>query len=174
MYILICGFPPFYSTHGQPISPGMKRRIRSGQYEFPKPEWSKVSSDCKDLIKGCLKTNPAERLSINQVIESKWISQYNTVPPTPLLTSDVLKEENEQWPDVQQGMSLALKEMRVDQDQTITIKNPKINSNSALVKKRMAKKVVQSTPIQEESSVESSESETTTPLQNQSKQKLGL
>merc|ERR1711915_1156333 len=131
MYILICGFPPFYSTHGQPISPGMKRRIRSGQYEFPKPEWSKVSSDCKDLIKGCLKTNPAERLSINQVIESKWISvsfisfykiikinilqQYNTVPPTPLLTSDVLKEENEQWPDVQQGMSLALKEMRVDQ-----------------------------------------------------------
>jgi len=174
MYILICGFPPFYSTHGQPISPGMKRRIRSGQYEFPKPEWSKVSSDCKDLIKGCLKTNPAERLSIDQVIESKWISQYNTVPPTPLLTSDVLKEENEQWPDVQQGMSLALKEMRVDQDQTITIKNPKINSNSALVKKRMAKKVGQSTPIQEESSVESSESETTTPLQNQSKQKLGL
>ena len=37
------------------------------------------------------------------------------MPPTPLLTSDVLKEENEQWPDVQQGMSLALKEMRVDQ-----------------------------------------------------------
>ena len=41
--------------------------------------------------------------------------QYNAVPPTPLLTSDVLKEENEQWPDVQQGMSLALREMRVDQ-----------------------------------------------------------
>ena len=41
--------------------------------------------------------------------------QYNAVPPTPLLTTDVLKEENEQWPDVQQGMSLALREMRVDQ-----------------------------------------------------------
>ena len=41
--------------------------------------------------------------------------QYNAVPPTPLLTSDVLKEENEQWPDVQQGMYLALREMRVDQ-----------------------------------------------------------
>ena len=40
------------------------------------------------------------------------------VPPTPLLTSDVLKEENEQWPDVQQGMSLALREMRVDQVST--------------------------------------------------------
>ena len=69
----ICGFPPFYSHHGQPISPGMKRRIRSGQYEFPKPEWTNVSTDCKDLIRGCLKTNPEERLTIDQVISSKWI-----------------------------------------------------------------------------------------------------
>ena len=52
----------------------MKRRIRSGQYEFPKPEWTNVSSGCKDLIKGCLKTNPEERLTIDQVIESGWIS----------------------------------------------------------------------------------------------------
>ena len=52
----------------------MKKRIRSGQYEFPKPEWTNVSSDCKDLIKGCLKINPEERLTIDQVIESKWVS----------------------------------------------------------------------------------------------------
>ena len=78
----------------------MKRRIRSGQYQFPKPEWTNVSSDCKELIKGCLKTSPEERLTIDQVIGSKWVSQYNTVPPTPLLTTEVLKEETEQWPDV--------------------------------------------------------------------------
>ena len=48
----ICGYPPFYSHHGQPISPGMKRRIRGGHYEFPKPEWDNVSTDCKNLIKG--------------------------------------------------------------------------------------------------------------------------
>ena len=47
----LCGFPPFYSNHGLPISPGMKKRIRSGQYEFPKPEWTNVSVDAKDLIK---------------------------------------------------------------------------------------------------------------------------
>jgi serine/threonine protein kinase len=52
----------------------MKKRIRSGQYEFPKPEWTNVSSDCKDLIKGCLKTNPEERLTIDQVIGSKWVA----------------------------------------------------------------------------------------------------
>ena len=32
---------------------------------------------------------------------SPFLQQYNAVPPTPLLTSDVLKEENELWPDVQ-------------------------------------------------------------------------
>jgi len=37
--------PPFYSNHGAAISPGMKKRIRNGQYEFPNPEWSKVSKD---------------------------------------------------------------------------------------------------------------------------------
>jgi len=138
MYILLCGFPPFYSNHGLPISPGMKKRIRSGQYEFPNPEWKNVSQDAKNLIKGCLKTNPEERLIIDDVIKNKWISQYNAVPQTPLLTSDVLKEENDQWPDVQQGMSLALREMRVDQDPSFTVKNPKMG-NSALVKKRRAK-----------------------------------
>jgi len=161
-YILLCGFPPFYSNHGLPISPGMKRRIRSGQYEFPSPEWTNVSVDAKDLIKGCLKTNPEERLTIDQVIRNKWVAQFNAVPPTPLLTSDVLKEENEQWPDVQQGMSLALREMRVDQDQPFTVKNPKLDSNSALAKKRRAKGGAPPT-IQEQLTQESMEQETSPP-----------
>lgn len=41
----MCGYPPFYSNHGAAISPGMKKRIRNGQYEFPNPEWSRVSLD---------------------------------------------------------------------------------------------------------------------------------
>ena len=44
-YFRLCGYPPFYSNHGAAISPGMKKRIRNGQYEFPNPEWSNVSSD---------------------------------------------------------------------------------------------------------------------------------
>ena len=70
----LCGFPPFYSNHGLAISPGMKKRIRSGQYEFPKPEWANVSQDAKDLIKGMLKTDPTERHNIDDVIKNKWIA----------------------------------------------------------------------------------------------------
>merc|ERR1711997_900604 len=138
MYILLCGFPPFYSNHGHAISPGMKKRIRSGQYEFPKPEWDKVSQDAKGLIRGMLNTDPQKRLTIDDVIKHKWIAQYTAVPQTPLLTSQVLKEETEQWPEVQQEMSLALKEMRVDPDKTTVVKNP-LNSNSELAKKRRSK-----------------------------------
>merc|ERR1712130_705037 len=147
MYILICGYPPFYSHHGKPISPGMKRRIRSGQYEFPKPEWTKVSEECKNLIKICLKTDPDERPNIDRVIESPWISQYEVVPPTPLVTSDILREDTENWQEVQQGMSLALQEMRVE-DQGMVLKDPKA-SKSSLLKKR--KNLKQASPILEES-----------------------
>merc|ERR1711936_1415393 len=148
MYILICGYPPFYSHHGQPISPGMKRRIRGGQYEFPRPEWSNVSQDCKNLLRGCLKTNPDERPNIDQVIENKWISQHEVVPDTPLVTSKVLSEETDHWLEVKQGLALALQEMRVNQE-TVTLKNPK-NSVSALVRKRKAP-----TPIVEEKDTDS-------------------
>ena len=43
----LCGFPPFYSNHGAAISPGMRKRIRQGQYDFPNPEWSRVSNQGK-------------------------------------------------------------------------------------------------------------------------------
>merc|ERR1711983_481464 len=152
MYILICGFPPFYSHHGQPISPGMKKRIRSGQYEFPNPEWANVSAECKNLIKKCLKTNPQERPTIDQVIENTWISQYDIVPATPLVTSEVLREDTDQWQDVKQGMSLALQEMRVE-DKTPKLKNPTDSKNSMLEKRRKAK-MKQQAVIQEETSID--------------------
>jgi serine/threonine protein kinase len=35
MYVLLCGYPPFYSDHGFSISPGMKKRIKQGTTDFP-------------------------------------------------------------------------------------------------------------------------------------------
>ena len=55
----------------------MKKRIRSGQYEFPKPEWENISKDAKSLIQGMLKTDPTIRLSIDDVIKHKWIAVSN-------------------------------------------------------------------------------------------------
>lgn len=117
MYILLCGFPPFYSNNGLAISPGMKKRIRTGQYDFPNPEWQNVSNGAKDLIKDMLSVDPSKRLTIEEVISNKWIAQYNEVPQTPLCTGRVLKEGEDTWPDVQEEMTRSLATMRVDYDQ---------------------------------------------------------
>ncbi|CAG5120428.1 unnamed protein product [Candidula unifasciata] len=136
MYILLCGYPPFYSNHGAAISPGMKKRIRNGQYEFPNPEWSRVSSEAKDLIRGLLRTDPDKRLDIVQVMQNKWVADNTLVPPTPLMSAQVLKEEEDVWMDVQEEMTNALATMRVDYDQVVNIKNLQ-QSNNPLLKKRM-------------------------------------
>ncbi|KRX74634.1 MAP kinase-activated protein kinase 3 [Trichinella sp. T6] len=135
MYILLCGFPPFYSMRGLAISPGMKYRIRSGQYVFPSPEWDGVSECAKDLIRGLFKTDPAARLTIEQVMAHPWITGCNQVPETPLSTLSVLAKEKDQWRDVQVEMSSALATMRVDSDQ-MKIKNLSESKNKLLEKRK--------------------------------------
>ncbi|KAK7811366.1 hypothetical protein U0070_002299 [Myodes glareolus] len=135
MYILLCGFPPFYSNTGQAISPGMKRRIRLGQYGFPKPEWSEVSEDAKQLIRLLLKTDPTERLTIMQFMNHPWINQSMVVPQTPLHTARVLQEDKDHWDDVKEEMTSALATMRVDYDQ-VKIKDLKTSNNRLLNKRR--------------------------------------
>ncbi|XP_014683884.3 uncharacterized protein [Equus asinus] len=107
MYILLCGYPPFYSNHGLAISPGMKSRIRMGQYEFPNPEWSEVSEEVKMLIRNLLKTEPTQRMTITEFMNHPWIMQSTKVPQTPLHTSRVLKEDKERWEDVKEEMTSA-------------------------------------------------------------------
>ncbi|XP_041748354.1 MAP kinase-activated protein kinase 2 [Coregonus clupeaformis] len=135
MYILLCGFPPFYSNTGQAISPGMKRRIRMGQYEFPKPEWAEVSEEAKQLIHQLLMTDPNDRMTISQFMNHPWINQSMVVPSTPLHTSRVLTEDREMWDDVKEEMTSALATMRVDYDQ-VKLKDLDTSSNPLLNKRR--------------------------------------
>ncbi|XP_022601039.1 MAP kinase-activated protein kinase 2 [Seriola dumerili] len=135
MYILLCGYPPFYSNHGLAISPGMKKRIKMGQYEFPNPEWSDVSEEAKQLIRTLLKTEPTQRMTITEFMNHPWINQSMEVPQTPLHTSRVLKEEKDTWEDVKEEMTSALATMRVDYEQ-VKIKTIEDSTNPLLTKRR--------------------------------------
>lgn len=138
MYILLCGYPPFYSNHGLAMSPGMRRRIRMGEYEFPNEEWSDVSEEAKQLIRTLLKTEPTQRMTITEFMNHPWINQAMKVPQTPLHTSRVLKEERDTWEDVKEEMTSALATMRVDYEQ-IKIKTIEASSNPLLTKRRKNK-----------------------------------
>ncbi|XP_066500118.1 MAP kinase-activated protein kinase 2b [Hoplias malabaricus] len=143
MYILLCGYPPFYSNHGLTLSPGMKKRIRNGQYKFPNPEWSEVSEEAKQLIRQLLKTDPTERMTITEFMRHPWINRSMDVPQTLLHTTQVLSEESHVWDEVKEEMTNALATMRVDYEQ-VKIKNIEDSSNPLLMKRR--KKLADSSP----------------------------
>lgn len=47
MYILLCGYPPFYNENEAKLF----ETIISGHYEFHTPYWDDISEDAKDLIR---------------------------------------------------------------------------------------------------------------------------
>ncbi|KAM6981520.1 MAP kinase-activated protein kinase 2-like isoform 3-T3 [Tautogolabrus adspersus] len=145
MYILLCGYPPFFSRHGLAISPGMKRRIRNGHYEFPNQEWSDVSEEAKQLIRHLLKTEPTQRMSITEFKSHPWINQSVEIPQTPLHTSRVLHEDQDVWEQVKEEMTNALQTMRVDYDQT-KIKTIEDSTNPLLLRRRKKTKNVATQP----------------------------
>jgi len=69
MYILLCGFPPFYADNNAKLF----EKIMNGTYSFPSPYWDKVSQSAKDLIKHMLVVNPKSRYTTKQILEHPWI-----------------------------------------------------------------------------------------------------
>ena len=92
MYILLCGYPPFYSTHGGTITPEMKTKIKAGEYQFPKAEWKHISQEAKSMIGNMLTVDPASRVTIEWIISCPWIT--GTVPETPIDIRPILDHES--------------------------------------------------------------------------------
>lgn len=69
LYILLCGFPPFYHESTQQLY----KQIKRGEYDFPDPYWSEISDSAKDLVRGLLTVDPAKRLSSDKVLQHAWI-----------------------------------------------------------------------------------------------------
>lgn len=111
----------------------MKKRIKAGQYNFSGPEWDRVSEAAKDMIRKCLKTDPGERSTIDEIMRHKWITHYNKIPETPLDTGKVLFEQRQQWADVEDEMEKALASMRVDEVHIKALKE----ANNPLLEKRL-------------------------------------
>ena len=64
------------------------------------------------------------------------LQRYAEVPQTPLHSVRVLKEDQEQWPEVQEEMTQALRTMRVDFDDQLTLKNLETTNNKLLEKRK--------------------------------------
>ena len=70
LYILLCGFPPFFEENNQQLF----EMIKKCEYEFPSPYWDDISDSAKDLIKSLLVADPSKRLNADMILRHPWVS----------------------------------------------------------------------------------------------------
>jgi len=107
MYMLLCGYPPFYGNCSADC--GWERgeacrvcqdmlftSIQEGRYEFPDREWATLSEESKDLIKHLLVRDAHARFSAEQVLDHPWLSTQADSGPggISLATPDLLRRNN--------------------------------------------------------------------------------
>ena len=72
-YLLLCGFLPFDDEHSERE---IARQTIQDPVPFPDHIWDKLSVESKEFVDGLLKKKPEDRISITQVLESKWITKF--------------------------------------------------------------------------------------------------
>uniref|UniRef100_A0A7S0VHK2 Protein kinase domain-containing protein n=1 Tax=Hemiselmis tepida TaxID=464990 RepID=A0A7S0VHK2_9CRYP len=70
LYILLCGFPPFYDENNAVLF----QQIKKGDYSFPSPYWDDVSDGAKDLVRKILQVDPKKRLTVKTCLEHPWLT----------------------------------------------------------------------------------------------------
>ena len=68
LYILLCGYAPFYGNTDEDIS----KQVLKGEYDFPKEEWDKVSKEAKTLVKKMIEKNPYKRITALEALQDVW------------------------------------------------------------------------------------------------------
>ncbi|KAJ1632493.1 kinase-like domain-containing protein [Pavlovales sp. CCMP2436] len=69
VYILLCGFPPFYAENDALLF----QQIKAGRYEFLRPYWDPVSATAKDFVSKLLVVDPARRMTAEQALAHPWL-----------------------------------------------------------------------------------------------------
>ncbi|KAG7936470.1 hypothetical protein KL934_001937 [Ogataea polymorpha] len=70
-YILLTGVSPFYS----PCIDKTIVKVRQGDLLLKIEEWSKISIEAKQFVKGCLRAKVLQRLDVSGCLETDWINK---------------------------------------------------------------------------------------------------
>jgi len=70
LYVMLVGYPPFNETKKTPIF----QQIKSADYDFPDEWWSEISEEAKQLIRELLVVDPSKRLTVEEALESEWLT----------------------------------------------------------------------------------------------------
>ncbi|UJR32567.1 hypothetical protein I4U23_020028 [Adineta vaga] len=79
LYILLCGYPPFYSKDETcKLSDEMAKKIKTGDYQFNQSEWNSISEEAKSIIKRMLTVDPAQRITIDEIRNCRWLTSLTS------------------------------------------------------------------------------------------------
>jgi len=68
-YILLCGFPPFYSES----VPEVFEQIMKAEYDYPEEYWDEISPEAKDFIDHLLVVDVPKRMTAEQALQHTWL-----------------------------------------------------------------------------------------------------
>uniref|UniRef100_A0A8C6ULS1 MAP kinase-activated protein kinase 5 n=1 Tax=Neogobius melanostomus TaxID=47308 RepID=A0A8C6ULS1_9GOBI len=133
IYVMLCGYPPFYSRHhSRTIPKDMRKKIMTGSFDFPEDEWSQISEMAKDIVRKLLKVKPEERLTIEGVLAHPWLNCTEALDN--VLPSAQMMMDKAVVAGIQQAHAEQLANMRI-QDLNISLK-PLNSVNNPILRKR--------------------------------------
>ncbi|XP_051131179.1 calcium-dependent protein kinase 26-like [Andrographis paniculata] len=80
LYVLLCGFPPFWGESEQEIF----KEVLHGDIDFSSDPWPNISESAKDLVKKMLVRDPKRRITARQVLCHPWVQVDGIAPDMPL------------------------------------------------------------------------------------------
>jgi len=94
MYILLCGFPPFFDD-GENMGQ-LFEQIMAGDFDFPDPYWTDIDESAKNLIEHLLVVEPSKRYTADEALAHPWLkSERDHALPTFQEKFKGFKEEGE-------------------------------------------------------------------------------
>lgn len=90
LYILLCGFPPFYDEDNDKLF----ELIAKAKVEFPNPYWENISDSAKDLIRKLLCPDPSKRLKADGILAHPWMAGDETPRKNLPNITDKIREYN--------------------------------------------------------------------------------
>jgi calcium/calmodulin-dependent protein kinase I len=115
LYILLCGFPPFYDDNNKKLF----SLIINANFTFPDPYWTDVSEEAKDLVSKLLVVDPKKRLTAAEILRHPWMVSASTSTVHLAHLQDNLKSYN-----ARRRFRGAIRAVQL----TTLIKNKKFNS----------------------------------------------
>jgi len=83
LFVILAAYHPF-DPYGDSTESEMWGRICRGEWDFDDEVWDSISDEAKDLIQRLLTREPSKRFGTQEVLNHRWIIQFDQMPAAPL------------------------------------------------------------------------------------------